>query len=279
VGVDAVLLDWLRLGLRWLHVMAAIVWLGTAFYFLLLGQELRRRPGSHGPEAWQVHGGGFYHIAGVEPGPSGLPEGGFVRFRWPAFTTWGSGLLLLIALYYVESSLRLTGPDGAGLPPVWAILLSIASLLLGYTIYEGLCRVPALAGRPLVLAAACFVLLVAFAWLHARLLDGRATLLLDGALVGTIMVANVAHIMIPTQRRAIAAWSEGRPLDMAALERAKARARHNEHLALAAVFAMLAGHYPPAHAGGRSWIVFAVVLAVGAAVPFLVRHPRSGQEG
>ncbi|MEK0082252.1 urate hydroxylase PuuD [Benzoatithermus flavus] len=280
MGFDTLLLDWLRLGLRWLHVMAAIVWLGTAFYFMGLDQELRRRPARRPEdgkgEAWQVHGGGFYHIEGVVPGGEPPPGAGFARFRWPAYTTWISGFLLLAVLYYVEATLRLTGPDATGLSPVPAVLLTLASLTLGYTLYEGLCRA-APTRRPRVLALACFLLLTAFAWLHALLLDGRAALLLDGALVGTIMVANVAHIMIPIQRRALAAWGEGREPDAADLERARTRAAHNDHLALAAVLAMLGGHYPLLHEGGRSWLAFAAALVVSAGAARLWRRQHGGR--
>jgi uncharacterized membrane protein len=279
MALDALLLDWLRLGLRWLHMVVAIVWLGTTFYVMGLDRELRRRPGRRegdDGDAWQVHGGGFYHIREVQPGATSAPAAGFARFYWPAYTTWISGFLLLIALYYAEATLRLTDAGAAILSPGWAVALSIASLVIGYSLYEGLCRTP-LARRPGALALACLLLLAAFAWLHARLLDGRAALLLDGALVGTIMVANVAHIMVPGQRRAIAAWAEGRVPDPALLARARERVAHNEHLALAVVLAMLGGHYPAAYRDGRSWLVFTSFLLVSAAIPWLLgRSPRRG---
>jgi uncharacterized membrane protein len=259
MNIDTLLLDWLRLGLRWLHVVAAIVWIGTAFYVTGLDRELRRRQGG---EAWQVHGGGFYRIRGVTPGDAPPPASGFTRFYWPAYTTWASGFLLLVALYYAEPTLRLADAGAAVLSPGWAIGLSIGSLIVGYTLYEALCRTP-LARDARLLGGAVFLLLVGFAWLHAQLFGGRAALLHDGALAGTIMVANVAHIMIPGQRRAIAAWREGRVLDPVWAERARERALHNDLLILPTVLAMLAAHVPWVDAGGRSWLLFAGALLVG----------------
>jgi uncharacterized membrane protein len=256
---DILALDWLRLGLRWLHVVAAIVWIGTAFYFTGLDRELRRG------EAWQVHGGGFYRIRGVTPGDGPPPASGFTRFFWPAYTTWVSGFFLLVTLYHAEPTLRLADAGAAMLPPGWAIGLGIGSLVVGYGLYEGLCRSPLARDRRLLLAAA-FLLLVGFAWLHARLLGGRAALLHDGALAGTIMVANVAHVMIPGQRRAIAAWCQGRVLDPVWLERARERALHNDLLVLPVLLAMLAGHHPFLHAGGRTWLVFALLLVLSTAI-------------
>jgi uncharacterized membrane protein len=275
---DVLALDWLRLGLRWLHVIAATVWLGTAFHFTALDRELRCRPGrssGNAGEAWQVHGGGFYHVRGLAPGDAGPPEAGFTRFYWPAYVTWISGFLLLVALYHAEPTLRLTDAGAAVLSPGWAIGLSVGSLLVGYSLYEGLCRAP-LARDPRLLLVVVFLLLVGFAWLHAQLFGGRAALLHDGALAGTIMVANVAHVMIPGQRRAIAAWRQGRPLDPTWLGRTRERALHNDWLTLPVLLAMLGVHFPEAYAEGRSLVVFLAAVVGGGAISWLRHHRRPG---
>ena len=264
------LADWAESMLRWLHVVAAITWLGSLFYFLVLERGLQRHGGG---VAWQVHGGGFYRIEafGTAP-PVVAPE--LTRFRWPAYAAWLSGFGLLLASYLLQPSLRLVDPAVAPLAPALASGLALATLVVGYGLYEALCRSSLLARSDPALVAAVLLLLAAIGWLHAELFAGRAALLLDGAVAGTIMVANIAHIVFPGERRIIAALHAGERPDPAIPERLARRLRHNEILALPVLFAMLASHHPALHAGGIGALAWAAAL-LGSAALVTAWHRRT----
>lgn len=265
VPLDTLLLDWSALALRWLHLVAAIAWIGAAFYFMALDRRLRPLSAVAG-ESWQVHGGGFYRVRAYRPAPPVLPER-LARFRWPAYAAWLSGFLLLVLLYHLDARHALADPGAEQVTPGIAVALSLASLVLGYSLYEILCRTP-LARSPRLLLLAVFLLLALAAWLHAQAFAPRAAMLHNGALTGTIMVANLAHIVIPGQRRAIAALRAGQAPDPAWSARADLRMLHNDLLVLPTVFAMLVSHHPPAFATAGGWPSFAAVLVLGA----LIRH-------
>jgi uncharacterized membrane protein len=270
-----ILWTWVDFALRWLHVIAGIAWIGSSFYFVHLDSSLQRRsglPDGAGGEAWQVHGGGFYHMVKYLVAPARMPDQ-LTWFKWEAYTTWISGFFLLVVLYYVGAELYLVDPL-AFANPVWmAIAVSLALLVLGWIVYDGLCKSP-LGASQAGLSAAGFLFLVALAWLCTELFSGRGAYMQMGALIGTIMVANVFLVIIPNQKKVVAALLAGQEPDPALGAQAKQRSMHNNYLTLPVVFLMISNHYPMSFASRWNWLIFAVVLVVGAVIRhfYNVRH-------
>jgi len=273
--VTDILWLWGEAFLRWLHVIAGIAWIGSSFYFMHLDYSLLRREGlpaeAYG-EAWQVHGGGFYNMVKYLVAPARLPAE-LTWFKWEAYATWFSGLALLVAIYYVNAALYLVAPEVLDIPPAAGIALSIVGLVLGWIVYDGLCRSP-LGRNETALAVAGFVLLTALAYISTRVLSPRGAFMQMGALIGTIMAANVLMVIIPGQRKVVADLLAGRTPDPAHGLRGKQRSTHNNYLTLPVVFVMLSGHYPLAYATRWSWAIFALLLVMGAVIRhfFNVRH-------
>jgi uncharacterized membrane protein len=267
--MDPALADGIELGLRWLHVMAGIAWIGSSFYFVHLDASLEKRPGlpeGVAGEAWQVHGGGFYRMRKYTIAPPELPAK-LTWFKWEAYTTWLSGFALLLALYYAKPELYLIDPAVFPLEPWRATIVGLASILLGYLVYEILCRSPlGRDDRRLAILGSALLLLFAFA--TSRVFSGRGTMIQVGALLGTCMVASVAHVIIPNQRKAVAALLAGRTPDPELGRRAKQRSLHNNYLTLPVVFTMIAGHYPLVFDNRLNWLILGLVLGIG----FLVRY-------
>jgi uncharacterized membrane protein len=269
MSLDPLLVEWLNLGLRWLHVVAGIAWIGTSFYFIALDMSLKGRPGLpagvHG-EAWQVHGGGFYRMQKYTVAPDDLPEH-LTWFKWEAYATWLSGFALLVALYYWNAELYLIDPAVMELTPGQAVGIGIGSVLAGLVAYEALCRSP-LGRDDRLLALVGFVLLVAVAWGYTRVFSGRGAFIHVGVLVGTIMVASVAHVIIPNQRKVVADLIAHRQPDPRLGQQARQRSLHNNYLTLPVVFLMISNHYPLTFASRWNWLIVALVLVAG----FAVRH-------
>lgn len=207
--MEAALLDWAALALRWLHVIAGIAWIGESFYFMWLDASLEARaglPAGVKGESWMVHGGGFYRVEKYLVAPAALPDR-LHWFKYEAYTTWASGFVLLSLVYYAGAGTFLVDPAVMSLPPWAAVLVSVGSLVLGWLVYHGLCRSP-LRTRPGVLTAAVFALVVALAWGYFHIFGGRAAALHVGAFLGTLMAANVFFVIIPNQRKVTAALLE-----------------------------------------------------------------------
>jgi uncharacterized membrane protein len=270
-----ILWNWGEAFLRWLHVIAGIAWIGSSFYFIHLDQSLKKREGlapeAYG-EAWQVHGGGFYNMVKYLVAPARLPAE-LTWFKWEAYATWVSGFSLLVAIYYFNARLYLVSPEVLDVSPAVAIALSLAGLVLGWIAYDGLCR-SALGRNEAVLAGLGFVLLTALAYLSSRLFSPRGAFVQMGALIGTIMAANVLMVIIPGQRKVVADLIAGRTPDPIHGQRGKQRSTHNNYLTLPVVFVMLSGHYPLAYATRWSWVIFALLLVMGGVIRhfYNVRH-------
>jgi uncharacterized membrane protein len=267
--MDIVLTEWASACLRWLHVIAGIAWIGSSFYFIHLDLSLRSNPGmpegTQG-EAWQVHGGGFYNMIKFVVAPSRLPRE-LTWFKWEAYTTWLSGMGLLIVTYYWGADLFLVDHTVMDIAPATAIIISLVTLLVCWLGYEALCRSP-LGEHETALSLVGFVILVALCYGFTHVFSGRGTFLQIGALVGTIMVANVFVVIIPNQKKVVAALLAGREPDPALGKQAKQRSVHNNYLTLPVVFLMLSNHYPLMYATRYNWVIVAIVLVLG----FLIRH-------
>jgi uncharacterized membrane protein len=265
--------DWLNLLLRWGHMIAGIAWIGTSFYFVALDFSLRKHdalpPGVSG-EAWEVHGGGFYHVSKYLTAPSQLPKD-LIWFKWEAYLTWVTGFLLLIVLYYLDASTYLIDPAVWALTPWQAIAISMASLVLGWIAYDALCRSP-LARHTGLLALAVFILIIAAAYAYTHLYSGRGAFIHIGAFIGTIMAANVFMVIIPNQRKITEALLKGKAPDPALGATGKQRSLHNTYLTLPVLATMISNHYPLITDASSSWIVAGLIVAGGAALRhFLVR--------
>jgi uncharacterized membrane protein len=271
LAVDPYIWEWGDLLFRWLHVIAAIVWIGTSFYFVALDNHLRPPADPRdaergiGGESWEIHGGGFYRIEKFRVAPPRLPEP-LHWFKWEAYTTWLSGFALFVVVYYVHASSFLVDPSVAHLKSWEAILISIGGLAIASLVYDGLCRLLGRDERLLALAVFGFVVLAA--WGASRLFAPRAAYLEVGAMIGTMMVGNVFFVIIPAHWELVRAKQAGREPDPRWNVRGKQRSVHNNYLTLPVLFAMLSNHFPFTYEHKHAWLVLVVLMAIGA----LVRH-------
>ncbi len=268
--------QWLDLLVRWLHVVAAIAWIGSSFYFIALDNHLRPPKDEAdaergvGGEAWEIHGGGFYQVQKYTLAPKTLPEP-LHWFKWEAYTTWLSGFALLIVLYYVNANTYLIDKSVADLQPWEAIAISVGLLVAAWLVYDGLCR---LISNDLAIGAALLVLVTLAAWGVSHLFSGRAEYIQIGAMLGTIMAANVFFVIIPAHWDLIRAKQAGREPNAAAALEAKRRSVHNNYLTLPVVFTMISNHFPITYGHSYSWLILVCLLVIGAWVRhfFNVRH-------
>lgn len=269
--------DWGNLLFRWLHVVAAIAWVGSSFYFIALDNHLRppadERDAKRGVagEAWEVHGGGFYRIEKFRLAPEKLPEP-LYWFKWEAYTTWLSGFALFVVVYYVHADTFLVDPSVADISGGEAVAISIAGLVVAWLVYDGLCRV--LGDRQLLLAVAVFAFVCVSSWGAMELFAPRAAYVQVGAMIGTMMVGNVFFVIIPAHWELIRAKQAGREPDPAANARGKLRSVHNNYLTLPVVFAMLSNHFPFTYGHDNAWLILVALMAIGAWIRhyFNLRH-------
>ncbi len=263
----AIIWDWLAFAVRWLHVITAIAWIGSSFYFVALDLGLKKSPhlpkGAHGEE-WQVHGGGFYHVQKYMVAPPNMPEH-LVWFKWESYSTWLSGAALLMIVYWVGAELYLIDPAKADLAVWQAVLISAGSLTVGWICYDFLCK-SKLGETPTALMVLLFVILVVMSWGYNQIFTGRAALLHLGAFTATIMTANVFFIIMPNQRIVVKDLQEGRVPDPKYGKIAKLRSTHNNYLTLPVIFLMLSNHYPLAFATQYSWIIAALIFLSGVTI-------------
>jgi uncharacterized membrane protein len=276
------LLDWAALLVRWLHVIAGIAWIGASFYFVWLDNHLmppeREEPGVAG-ELWAVHGGGFYRSSKYRVAPEVLPPT-LHWFYWEAYTTWLSGFGLLCILYFVRAEAYLIDPAVAPLTKPAAIALALATLTIGWLVYDGLCRSP-LGRRPRLLAVILGVLVAALAFGLCQVFSGRGAFMVFGSTLGTIMVANVLFVIIPGQRELVRAKREGRAPDAAPGLKGKQRSVHNTYFTLPVVFVMISNHYAMTYGAHRNWLVLIAMSFAGACIRawFVARHKPEGRSG
>ena len=278
---DAVLLmEWVEFSVRWLHVITAIAWIGSSFYFIALDLGLHRdrnlESGADGEE-WQVHGGGFYHIEKYLVAPENMPSG-LVWFKWESYMTWLSGFALLFLVYYLGGELFLIDPEVLDIPVWQGAVISMASLAFGWIVYNQLCKTFVNANQT-ALMVALFVVLVSMALFYTNVFSGRAALLHLGAFTATIMSANVFFIIIPNQKVVVADLIAGRKPDPKYGKIAKQRSTHNNYLTLPVIFLMLSNHYPLAFATEWNWLIASLIFLMGVSIRhfFNSMHARKGQ--
>ena len=273
--MEAYLLEWLTLIARWAHIVVGIAWIGASFYFIWLDNHLEapKEPDTDrlvAGELYAIHGGGFYRAQKYRLAPGELPKT-LHWFKWEAYWTWLTGFALLVLVYYLKAELYLIDPQVMKLSPGAAIGIGLASLIVGLVVYEGLCR------APLGETGLALTLLVAFAlaaWGLTQVFSGRGAFIHVGAILGTIMAANVAHVIIPGQRELVRAKEQGRLPDEKHSLRGKQRSVHNTYFTLPVIFTMISGHHAMTFAGRWNWLVLVILALAGALVRlwFVARH-------
>lgn len=268
--------EWLNLAIRWLHLVAGIAWIGSSFYFVWLDNHLKPpAEGDASGELWSVHGGGFYHNQKYQVAPHRLPER-LHWFKWEAYFTWISGFSLLVLIYYVGAESFLIDPAKAALTPTAAIAIALAAQALGWLVYDLLCRSP-VGSSNLALGIFWFVCLLFAASLLNSLFNARAAYMHVGAMIGTVMVANVFIIIIPNQRKVVAELVAGRTPDPALGQAARQRSLHNNYMTLPVLFIMISPHYPMTYGAERPWLVLALLGLTGVAVRHVFNLRGRGQ--
>ncbi|WJR76845.1 urate hydroxylase PuuD [Bradyrhizobium sp. NP1] len=269
IELSPVITEWLSLIARWVHVTAAMAWIGSSFYFMQTDMKLV--PGAHLPEgvqgeAWQVHGGNFWNMVKYTVAPPRMPSV-FTWYIWESRVTWLSGFALLIVVYYMQADLFLIDKSVMDLSPAQAAIFSLISLVVLWFIYDGLCRSP-LGRHEVALAVIVYVFLVVLAYAFSQVLSGRAAVNQVGAVVGTFMVANAFTVIHPNQRKNVAAMLKGTPADGELVRKARQRSIHNNYLTLPVILLMISNHYPLLYATRYNWLIVAIVLALGP----IIRH-------
>ena len=276
--MEAYVVEWLNLLVRWLHVIAGIAWIGSSFYFVWLDDHLQAPmdPADDdkgvGGEVWSVHGGGFYHAQKYRVAPAVMPSP-LHWFKWEAYTTWISGIFLTALIYWYGANVYLIDPAVAELTQVEAVGIAIAFLVGGWFIYDWLCKSPLVSNTKIfagVLLLGCALL----AWGLCELFSGRGAYIHFGAVLGTIMVANVFFVIIPGQKKMVAAAERGEAPDPGPGIRAKQRSVHNTYFTLPVVFAMISNHYAVAYGHEYNWLILIGISLAGALIRvyFVARH-------
>ena len=272
------LLDWLSLLGRWLHFVVGIAWIGASLYFVWLDNHLQPPQDAEddargvGGELWSVHGGGFYHAQKYRGAPPQLPET-LHWFKWEAYSTWWSGMFLLVLVYWYGADIYLIDPTVLALTHPQAVAAAAAVLLIAWFGYDLLCR-SFLARNDTLLTFALFFFITALAWSVCQLFSGRGAYIHFGAALGTIMVGNVFRVIIPGQRAMVAAAGAGSVPDPSHALQGKQRSVHNTYLTLPVLFVMISHHYAMTYASNYNWLVLIALATAGALIRvyFVARH-------
>ena len=261
--------EWTELILRWFHVIAGIAWIGSSFYFIALDLSLKQNKNlpdkSHG-EAWQVHGGGFYHLVKYLVAPSKMPSE-LTWFKWEAYATWVSGFALLALIYYAGAELYMIDIVKYDLEKYEAVIISLLGVVFGWVFYDFVCRL-SLKTNVYVLISSIFILITVMSWAYSEIFSYRGAFMQIGTVLGTIMVANVLMIIIPGQKKVVASLLANETPNPIHGAIAKQRSLHNNYLTLPVIFIMISNHYPLIYATKYSWIIISIILIIGA----LIRH-------
>ena len=269
---------WSEMLVRWVHVIAGIAWIGSSFYFIAL--DLSLKPGKQLPseahgQAWQVHGGGFYNMVKYLVAPKQMPDE-LTWFKWEAYGTWISGIALMALVYYASAGLYMIDFEILDITELQAVAISIGGIILGWAIYDGLCRSP-LGRNDVYLAVAGFVFLVILSYGYTQIFSARGAFMQMGVTIGTMMVANVLMVIIPGQKKVVVALKAGDAPDPVYGMRGKQRSLHNNYLTLPVIFVMIGGHYPAIFATSYSWVILGLVLIIGAVIRHFFNTKHQGK--
>jgi len=276
--MEAYIIDWFNLLVRWLHVITGVAWIGASFYFIWLDGHLEapQDPADDakgvGGEVWSVHGGGFYHAQKYKVAPAEIPDR-LHWVKWAAYTTWMSGIFLTALVYWYGSDVYLIDRSVADFSAPTAVGIAITFIVGGWVVYDLLCKSP-LARDTRVFAVILFALTSALAWGLCELFGGRGAYIHFGAVLGTIMVANVFFVIIPGQKKMVAAATSGEAPDPEPGLRAKQRSVHNTYFTLPVLFVMTSNHYAMAFGHEYNWLILIGIALAGALIRiyFVARH-------
>ncbi|WP_075802580.1 urate hydroxylase PuuD [Pseudomonas putida] len=265
--MEAHLLEWLNLSVRWVHMITGVAWIGASFYFVWLENNLNRanpREGLSG-DLWAIHGGGIYHLEKYKLAPPKMPDN-LHWFKWEAYFTWMSGIALLCLVFYWQPTLYLLKP-GSTLTGFEGVTIGVASLIAAWFIYDFLCDSP-LGKHPALLGLVLFVLVIAACFGFSQVFSGRGAYLHTGAIIGTIMVGNVFRIIMPAQRQLVAAIEANTTPDPVLPAKGLLRSRHNNYFTLPVLFIMISNHFPSTYGSEYNWLILAGI----AIAAVLIRH-------
>jgi len=276
--MEAYIVDWLNILGRWVHFITGIAWIGSSFYFVWLDNHLEAPKDAAddekgvGGELWSVHGGGFYHAQKYRVAPQVLPET-LHWFKWEAYTTWITGMFLLILVYWYGAEVYLIDRSVADLTATAAIGIAVLFLVGGWLVYDLLCKTP-LGKNDGAFSAVLLVLITLLAYGLCQLFSGRGAYIHFGAVLGTIMAANVFFVIIPGQRRMVDAAALGRPPNPEDGIKAKQRSVHNTYFTLPVLFVMTSNHYALTYAHEYNWLILVAISLAGALIRvyFVARH-------
>ena len=274
--IPPLVLEWLGTLVRWVHVIAAIMWIGDSFLFMWLDATLERarreRTGDVVGEIWLVHSGGFYEVVKRRSLTVAELPHHLYAFKWQAYTTWLSGAFLLAVVYWLGGGALLV-ESGSRLTHGMAVLVSAGAMLGGWLLYDSACRTP-LYQKPRLLATLLTLVLAATVYGLTHVLGARAAWLQTGAMLGSIMAANVFTVIVPGQKRMLAQTRAGEPVDTSLGARAKVRSMHNHYLTLPVLFMMLSQHFPSGYGHPQSWLVLLLITAVGVVLKYIMNFGR-----
>jgi uncharacterized membrane protein len=276
--IDPQISEWISQVLRWIHVITAIAWIGSSFYFIHLDLSLKKREGlpeGVGGEAWQVHGGGFYNMRKYLVAPPELPKE-LTWFKWESYSTWISGFFLIVWVYYLQANLYTIDPAVWALEPWQAPVIGLGGIALSWLVYEGLCR-SALGKNGLVLGVVLFFYILLAAFVFTQVFNGRAAFLHTGAMIATWMSASVFFVIIPNQKKVVATLLAGGSPDPKLGKEAKLRSTHNNYLTLPVIFLMLSNHYPLAWSSRYSVVIIGLILIAGAVIRHFFNSQHAGK--
>jgi len=276
--IDPQISEWISQILRWTHVITAIAWIGSSFYFIHLDLSLKKREGlpeGVGGEAWQVHGGGFYNMRKFLVAPPELPKE-LTWFKWESYSTWISGFFLIVWVYYLQADLYTIDPAVRALAPWQAPAIGLGGIAVSWLVYEGLCRSP-LGRNGLVLGIVLFVYILIAAFAFTQVFNGRAAFLHTGAMIATWMSASVFFVIIPNQKKVVSTLLAGGSPDPRLGQEAKLRSTHNNYLTLPVIFLMLSNHYPLAWSSRYAVAIIGLILIAGAVIRHFFNSQHAGK--
>lgn len=265
--MDVNILEWLNLMVRWIHVIFGIMWIGSSIFFNWLDssfEPLKEPEEGVAGEVWMVHGGGFYHVKKKFLKAEQMPEN-LYWFKWEAGFTWVSGITLLTIVYYLSGGAFLIDPSVSNITQGQATALGIGTLICGWLVYDTIWQSP-LAKTPKATATACFLMVIGVAYGLTHVLSARAAYIHVGAMLGTIMAANVWMRILPGQSKMLKAVKEGRPVDPAPGLKAKMRSKHNNYMTYPVIFIMISNHFPMTYGHQLNWLILAVLIVASAII-------------
>ncbi len=278
--MESILHEWISLFVRWAHIIAAIGWIGSSFYFMWLDASLKKRKGlpkGAKGDSWSVHGGGFYHVVKYQIAPEEMPEA-LKWFKWESYTTWLTGFLLMAVTYYWGAKGLLIDREVMDMPVWEAIFISVMSLALAWIFYDALCKSP-LRKFPVLVFIVLFIAIVAASYGFQQVFSARAAWLHTGAIIATMMTGNVFLVIIPNTKIVVNDLKAGRTPDARFGEIAKLRSTHNNYLTLPVVLMMISNHYPVAFSHPYAWVMVGMVLVIGAVVRIFYNMHEAGIHG